>query len=245
MRKSMIATAVVATATLAASANAGFWSISGANYANGGVNNLPVSSLQNQVSNATSGLGGAVSTQTTISQAQAQTVLSTLGVSLSGNTMTYFGWESSTTGPGYFGVAFRNTSGSSYTLNMQTGSFSSTGSQGVLTTHAGTVGATDWDGTVTVTNNTTMLIMFGGVSAGVSFDMQAQSLNGTTTGASFAIDYLSWNGASYSSVASTATAFTSGLNTAMYAVPVPAPALLAGAGLVGAAALRRRMAKKA
>ena len=49
MKKSMIATAVVATAGLAASANAGYWTISGANYVNGGTNNIAVSNLQNQV----------------------------------------------------------------------------------------------------------------------------------------------------------------------------------------------------
>ena len=95
---------------------------------------------------------------------------------------------------------------------------------------------------------TGMLIMFGGLAVGQSFQFQSESMlsDGVSSGgAAFAISYLNWGGSGYSEVASAGTATSSGLNTALYAVPVPAPALLAGAGLVGAAALRRRMAKKA
>jgi hypothetical protein len=251
MKKSMIATAVVATAGLAASANAGYWTISGANYQNGGTNNIAISSVTNQVNTYVSTtFGGAAGTQTTLTGAEVTSTLSNLGVTLSNNTLTYFGFEDSATGPGYFGIAFKNTSGSNYYLNLQAGSFAASGSEGVLTSHSGTLsgfGNSSWNSAATVADSTTMLVMFGGLNVGVGFDFQAQSLNssGTAAGASFAISYLNWGGAAYSQVASAATATTSGLNTALYAVPVPAPALLAGAGLVGAAALRRRMAKKA
>ena len=253
MKKSMIATAVVATAGLAASANAGYWTISGANYQNGGTNNIAVSQVDNQVNTyVSSTFSGAAGTQTTLTGAEVTSTLSNLGVTLSNNTLTYFGFEDSVAGPGYFGIAFKNTSGSNYYLNLQGGSFAAGGTEGVLTSHSGAVGSgNSWASTGTagtvVADGTTLLVMFGGLNVGVGFDFQAQSLNsaGTASGATFAISYLNWNGSAYSQVASAATATTSGLNTALYAVPVPAPALLAGAGLVGAAALRRRMAKKA
>jgi len=251
MRKSMIATAVVATAGLAASANAGYWAIAGANYANGGApTNLPISQLDNQVSTYVSTtFSGSSGNQLLISQSDASGVLTNLGVSLSNNTLTYFGFENTTSGPGFFGVAFKNTSGSSYFLSMTAGSQAAGGTEGVLTTHSGSVGGfgSSWSGAATVTNGTTMLVMFGGLNVGVSFQFQVESVtsSGGPGGANFDISYLNWGGASYSVAASATNAGTSGLNTALYQVPVPAPVLLAGAGLVGAAALRRRMTKKA
>jgi len=251
MRKSMIATAVVATVGLAASANAGYWAIAGANYANGGApTNLPVSQLDNQVNTYVSTtFSGASGTQTSMAQSDATGVLTALGVTLSNNTLTYFGFENTVSGPGFFGVAFRNTSGSNYFMSMTAGSQAAGGTEGVITTHTGTVGGfgSSWSGAATVANGTTMLVLFGGLSVGVSFQFQVESVTsgGGPGGATFDISYLNWGGASYSVAASAAGAGTSGLNTALYSVPVPAPALLAGAGLVGAAALRRRMAKKA
>jgi hypothetical protein len=249
MRKSMIATAVVATAGLAASANAGYWSLSGANYTNGGTNNLSISSVDNQVSTYVSTtFAGSASTQTTLTSGDVTNTLTALGVTLSNNTLTYFGWEDTSAGPGYFGIAFKNTSGSNYFLSLQAGSQAAAGSEGVLTTHSGTIGGfgSAWSSSATVATGTTMLIMFGGLSSGTSFDFQAQSLTSSGgVGGAFAIQYLDWNGAAYAVSASAATATASGLNAALYQVPVPAPALLAGAGLVGAAALRRRMSKKA
>ena len=249
MRKSMFATAVVATAGLAASANAGFWSISGANYTNGVNINLPMTQVLNQVSTyVSSTFTGSPGNELSLTSGDVTNVLSNLGVTLVDNTLTYFGFEGSATGPGFFGIAFKNTSGSTYNLNMQAGSQSAGGSEGVLTTHAGTIGGfgTSWTSAASVTTGSTMLVMFGGLNAGVSFDFQTQSL--TTSGgagAAFAIEYLNWNGSGYVTLASAGTATSSGLNAALYQIPVPAPALLAGAGLVGAAALRRRMTKKA
>jgi hypothetical protein len=253
MKKSMIATAVVATAGLAASANAGYWTISGANYQNGGTNNIAISKVDNQVNTWVSsnftGPGTVAGQETLLSTSGVTNSLTNLNVSLAANTLTYFGFEDTASGPGFFGIAFKNTSGSSYYFNLQAGSQAAGGTKGVLTSHSGTVGfGNSWSALgTTVTTGSTLLVMFGGLAAGQGFDFQAQSLNstGTAAGASFAISYLNWGGAAYSQVASAATATTSGLNTALYAVPVPAPALLAGAGLVGAAALRRRMAKKA
>lgn len=249
MRKSMIATAVVATAGLAASANAGFWSISGANYTNGGNINLPVNRVDNQVSTYVSTtFSGSAGTETALNSTDVTGVLTSLGVTLANNTLTYFGFEGSSAGPGFFGIAFKNTSGSAFYLNMQAGSQSAGGSEGVLTTHTGTIGGfgSSWSSAATVTSGTTMLIMFGGLNVGVSFDFQTQSLTSTGgQGAAFAIEYLDWDGSAYAQLASAGTATASGLNAALYQIPVPAPALLAGAGLVGAAALRRRMVKKA
>jgi len=250
MKKSMIATAVAATAGLAASANAGYWTISGANYVNGGTNNIAVSSLENQVNTwVSSNLPGSALAETILSTTGVNNSLTNLNVTLADNTLTYFGFEDAASGPGYFGIALKNNSGGAYYLNMTAGSQAANGSEGVLTTHSGTIIGSSWGSSATVADGTTMLIMFGGLSVGQSFQFQAESMqsDGTTSGgAAFAISYLNWGGTgAYSEVASAGTATSSGLNTALYAVPVPAPALLAGAGLVGAAALRRRMAKKA
>ena len=254
MRKSMFATAVVATAGLAASANAGFWSISGANYINGTTTNLSVSSLANSSYTGISGFGGSANTETLLSAGDVTTILTGVGVTLASNTLTYFGFDGAV-GPalGYFGVAFKNTSGSNYYFNMQGGSQAAGGSQGVLITDlSGQVGGGQWANTFgspfTVASGSTFLVVFGGLAVGTSFQYQAESMataSGGAGGASFAIDYLSFNGSAYASAASASTATASGLNTALYQIPVPAPVLLAGAGLVGAAALRRRMTKKA
>ncbi len=250
MKKSMIATAVVATAGLAASANAGYWSITGANYVNGGSSNIAVSSLENQVNTyVSSTFSGSALSQTTLSSTGVTNSLTNLNVTLAANTLTYFGFEDSAAGPGYFGIAFKNTSGSSYYLNMTAGSQAANGTEGVLTSHSGTIIGASWGASATVLNNSTFLVMFGGLSVGTSFQFQTESMQSdgvSSGGAAFGVSYLNWGGTgAYSEVASAGSATSSGLNTALYAVPVPAPALLAGAGLVGAAALRRRMAKKA
>jgi hypothetical protein len=250
MKKSMIATAVVATAGLAASANAGYWSITGANYVNGGSSNIAVSSLENQVNTyVSSTFTGTALSQTVLSSAGVTNSLTNLNVTLADNTLTYFGFEDTGGGPGYFGIALKNNSGGAYYLNMTAGSQAANGSEGVLTSHSGTIVGSSWASSATIADGTTMLVMFGGFNVGQSFQFQTESMlsDGVTSGgAAFAISYLNWGGTGvYSEVASAGTATSSGLNTALYAVPVPAPALLAGAGLVGAAALRRRMAKKA
>jgi len=249
MKKSMIATAVAATAGLAASANAGYWTISGANYVNGGTNNIAVSSLENQVNTwVSSNLPGSALAETILSTTGVNNSLTNLNVTLADNTLTYFGFEDAASGPGFFGIALKNTSGSAYYLNMTAGSQAANGSEGVITSHSGTIVGSSWASSATIADGETMLVMFGGLNAGQSFQFQTESMlsDGVSSGgAAFAVSYLNWNGSAYSEVASAATATSSGLNTALYAVPVPAPALLAGAGLVGAAALRRRMAKKA
>jgi len=249
MKKSMIATAVAATAGLAASANAGYWTISGANYVNGGTNNIAVSSLENQVNTwVSSNLPGSALAETILSTTGVNNSLTNLNVTLADNTLTYFGFEDAASGPGFFGIALKNTSGSAYYLNKTAGSQAANGSEGVITSHSGTIVGSSWASSATIADGETMLVMFGGLNAGQSFQFQTESMlsDGVSSGgAAFAVSYLNWNGSAYSEVASAATATSSGLNTALYAVPVPAPALLAGAGLVGAAALRRRMAKKA
>lgn len=250
MRKSMIATAVVATTALAASANAGFWNISGANYVNGTTTNLSISSMANGSYAGISGFGGSANTQTALSAGDVSTILTGVGITLANNTLTYFGFDGGSLG--YFGIAFKNTTANSYFFNMQGGSQAASGTQGVLTTHSGQVGGGQWANNFgspfNVAAGSTLLVVFGGLGVGTSFQFQAESMlssTGGTGGAAFAIDYLTFNGSAYASSVSASTATASGLNTALYQVPVPAPALLAGAGLVGAAALRRRMAKKA
>lgn len=254
MKKSMIATAVVATAGLAVSANAGYWSISGMNYTNGTNDDIGTgtSSMQNQVNTYVStNFTGTTGSATALTQTDVGNILGASGVNvtLADNTLTYFGFEDTGGGPGFFATAFKNTSGSSYYFTVNAGPQAANGTEGVLTTF-GTSGAAagGYLQNGTVANGTTMLVIFGGLDIAESFTLNVTSTadsSGSGTGSNFAISYLNWGGSAYSEYASAAGATASGMNIGVYAIPVPAPALLAGAGLVGAAALRRRMTKKA
>jgi hypothetical protein len=117
---------------------------------------------------------------------------------------------------------------------------------GVLANQATISGASlaggGFTGDFAVAANTTLVVLFGGLNVGSGFSM---NISRTAGAANFSIDYLNFDGSNYVSLAGASGATASGLNIATYSIPVPAPALLAGAGLVGAAALRRRMAKKA
>jgi len=250
MRKSMIATAVVAAA-VSASANAGYWTLAGMNYQNGG-SPITVGSGNGTLGNTTAAspvVGGAANTLTV--NASTANILTALSISLAVNELTYFGFETSTTGPGYFGVAYKAGIAGAITLNFSSGINAAGGSQGVLATQAtsnfggnGSFGGFgDFSGAFAVANSSTLVVLFGGLAAGDGFTLDVTRAAGAATMGG--VRYLSYNGSSYTTFATTGAATKSGLNTALYAVPVPAPALLAGAGLVGAAALRRRMTKKA
>jgi hypothetical protein len=246
--------AAVAAMGAAGAANAGFWNISGMNYINGdgpatiGTGNT---TLRNGAAD-TSAFGGVTNTLTT--DATVAGVVGTLGITLSDNTLTYFGLNNqSSPNSGSFGVAFRAVGGS-MRLTFTAGPDSGVGSQGVLSSLATTTNSGDgnfdegsFGGTFNVAANQTLVVIFGGLANGASFTLDVTRIDTGSTLENFDVSYLNYNSVSdsWNQVAGASEATKSGLNTAAYVVPVPAPMLLAGAGLIGAAALRRRMVKKA
>lgn len=243
MRKTVLAGAAVAALGMVGSANAAYWHITGANYNNGSnVNIGPVGGLtMNGMAYDASGLGGASNTFT--SNAATTTVLGALSITLANDTLTYFGFDQPGS-LGSFGIAFKATS--NINLLFSGGPDASRGTQGVLanqaTNSSPSLAGGGFLGDFTVASGTTLVVLFGGLSVGSGFSM---NISRTLGAANFAIDYLNFDSTNYVSMLSATGATSSGLNIATYSIPVPAPALLAGAGLVGAAALRRRMAKKA
>lgn len=245
MKKSMIAAAVVATA-FAATANAGYFAIAGASY-NPGSQNMPVSNFSMNTSSvdytaATAGTGA-----NTISALSGTSVTALGAITTSANTVTYFSFQDAG-GLGYFGIIINTSVTRSLTISMavNSGDGASGGSKGVLT-NAPITGEYISGGTFIDTAQSftagTYYYIFGGLANGSAFNGSVSRASGTDT---FGISYLTFSGSNQSTVTSLASGATSSsISVASYVVPVPAPALLAGAGLVGAAALRRRMAKKA
>jgi len=67
--------------------------------------------------------------------------------------------------------------------------------------------------------------------------------NGGTIATDATVNFLAWNAGTSSYDVATSTAMDGSLSFNFQVVPVPAPALLAGVGLLGAGIVRRRMAK--
>jgi len=252
MKKSMIAAAVVATA-FAASANAGYFAISGSQYTpfGGSATNLPVSDL-NAGSFSDAGLpgfdftnGGSAGARDreSLTNTEANNIASALanGGSLSNGTLYYFGFEGSANGPGYFGFLFMG-NGADVNWSVANANLAQNGvwsNMGITAFSGGGSGNTYTADQFTTTAGQAYVSIFANLAIG-------DVLGGATASdTNFNVSYLNFDGSNWTSVASASGISSSTLNTAMYNVPVPAPALLAGAGLVGAAALRRRMAKKA
>jgi hypothetical protein len=246
MKKSMIAAAVVATA-FAASANAGYFQIAGASYNPGSTplvpGNFAMETSSTDFSANTTGTG-----PNSIAALAAADVTALGGITAAANTITYFSYADSA-GRGYFGIIINTSITRVLTVSMtyNAGDGAAGGTKGVLTNApiSGEYlnGGTFIDTNQTVTSGKTFYV-FGGLSTGSAFNGSVS--NGTGETGNFGIAYLSWNGSSWTTMASLGSGATgSAISVASYAVPVPAPALLAGAGLIGAAAIRRRMSKKA
>jgi len=250
MKKSMIAAVVAATA-FAATANAGWFTIQGASttgatlttptgtYTSGNPSaNFNITGLGSIANAGATGVtyGGALGVGT-MTQAEADNIVGQLGITGNG-TLAYFGFEGSATGPGYFGIAFIG-NGATVDFTMAN---ANTASLGVSSSFGGAFGGNTFETAgagIATTVGVNYVVTFGGTTVG------SQMGAGTVSDSGLNVRYLSWNGSSWATVGSANGATSSSLNVATYSVPVPAPALLAGAGLVGAAALRRRMAKKA
>jgi len=253
MKKSMIATAVVATAGLAASANAGYFDITGSTVNTGSGNqNISVASLTAGDNTGIGLVADGSNTQKQLTTTQAGAIESSLGAALQNDTLTYFGFDNGGGAPAFFGFAFKATSSRTFgtmqyaddnqlfapiTSGVYASTWDGTSTGGIGTYNTSTK---QWStGAVNLNAGETLFVMFAGLPVGGAV------AGNTTSSTTFGVEYLSWNGTGWDSNYSVAGAGSSGLNVSTYAVPVPAPALLAGAGLVGAAALRRRMSKKA
>jgi len=252
MKKSMLAATVVATA-FAASANAGWFTVTSASGTNsGGV--TPFTTPQTLLTGGSMGLRSVTgNTGKTLTAAEFTAVQS---IGFAANTLTYFSFQEG--GLGYFGVAYNNSSGSSTNFNVNltasnntdgvfSGSRLNSAGAGVAATAFGSYNVATRQFSTTsplsVADGETWITVFAGLASNGTGTVSGSVAD--TNATNFAISYLSWNGSSWDTYTPAGTYYSSNLNVATYAVPVPAPALLAGAGLVGAAALRRRMAKKA
>jgi len=259
MKKSMIAAAVVAT-VFAASANAGYFTISGASYGNGGSNTVTGTGfsggagvMQNNTAylldpSQTAGTG--VTDVTALSATSESTIAAALGSTTAGAiTLQYFSFNASSGGLGFFGFRVVNNSSAQFNFNFSASSQNPTanfGTFGLLST--GDVGSYNsgtgvMSGVTSVSAGASFVAVFGGVAPDHLLDIDVA--RNTSETATFGIEYLSFTGTTGSVIGSGSNAQSSSLSFATYQIPVPAPALLAGAGLVGAAALRRRMVKKA
>jgi hypothetical protein len=243
MKKRLIVGAIAAVG-MAASANAGYFAIAGASYNPGAINLTPNSfNMQtNEVTDFTANTAG--SGPGTISAITNGTDLVALaGITAAADTVTYFSYQVGTLG--YFGIIINSTVNRSMNISMlkNGGDGASGGTKGVMT-NASISGETLSGGNFIDTNQAIGIgktfYVFGGLKGGSGFNGSVG--NGTGESGNFGINYLSWESGSWVSKASLASGATaSSISVAAYVVPVPAPALLAGAGLIGAVALRRRM----
>jgi len=252
MKKSMIAATVVATA-FAATANAGWFTVSAAS--SNGTGTLPSNGATLDVGTTAVSQPGS-DTNVQMTAGDAGSIYSAIGgLALASDTIHYFGMETSAGGPGFFGFLFKASQQISLNVNLFNNFGSSAGS-GVLTAVStddfatiagswGTYSGGQFSSTSPITINAgeEVFAIFGNLAAGAEVSGSIARTGGNL--ANFGVNYLSFDGTNYVSAGSATGATGSNLNIAAYTIPVPAPALLAGAGLVGAAALRRRMTKKA
>jgi len=189
---------------------------------------------------------GAAVTTTVLGAGDTSAIATAVGATA--GQLRYFGFDSSGGPPAYFGFVYQAVGGENISWNFA-GASGANAAQGVFasadTGYGGGTGlANGWLGTAFVGNlsgltaGQTILAIFAGMGAGDVIG--GANVSDNTMG----VRYLSMVGGTWTAVASADGASSSNLNFATYQIPVPAPALLAGAGLVGAAVLRRRMAKK-
>jgi len=261
MKKSMIG-AVVLTAAAAGTASASFftiqplsgpsWTVDAADI-NGGFDTTVFTASGNahhDIANS-GGLSGAQTNFDALLGSSGAGLSN--GVTLAADTLYYFGYTDSSTGLGYFGFTY-TAGGAGQTLNVNwTGSNPTGGFYSAEGTIGGTSSVTSTYGTYGTNQYSSTALPLGGndtiygVFAGMTATSTVQGNISSTVNRAFNVAYLTWTGSNWAVSGSGSASGTSNhfLAVSTYSVPVPAPALLAGAGLVGAAALRRRMAKKA
>jgi len=248
MKKSMFATAVVAAVGLAATANANWFNIQAASvvgtslttptgtYTSGnpsGAFNITASTVAQAGASGVSFTGSA-SNAYVLSQANANAIVTAIGLTGNGS-LAYFGFDTNGSTPAYFGIAFIGHGG---TVDWTMGN-AHLASLGVYSSFASQFGGNTWETAgagIATTAGVNYVAIFAGVAAG------SQMGGGQVSDTGINVNYLSYS-SGWSAVGTATGASSSSLNYATYQVPVPAPVLLAGAGLLGAAAVRRRFAK--
>jgi len=250
MKKSMIAAVVAATA-FAASANADYWQITGA-AADAGTNPPSPFNITHGVISQTLTVGGS-STAVTPNAGLAADFYDGTIANFGAGTLNFFGFDDGG-GNSFFGFAFNNTTGAVANLSFTTNSSVPAASLGAVVDGFSSnptislVGSNSTSNiSVSVADTGYALFLWAGTNLG-QINMSGSVSDGIQP-PTVTVNWLNVSSGGAFTVAQTdSTNPNSGiisLGTAAYVVPVPAPALLAGAGLVGAAALRRRMAKKA
>jgi len=261
MRKSVLAMAAVAAMSAAGAANASFFQIRDASYSIAGTptvlgNFVMDSALVGSVINTAGAtdvtVGGSASTVSGLNSTAVSDIISSIGANASANArMTYFSMYDSVANKGYFGFVFENNA-TARNLNVSMGN-ADLATGGVFTNFNGTVSPaahSEFSGSTfqsvfgafgqsQLAANATYIAIFAGVPVGTEIGA------GTVSDLAFDLQYLNWTGTAWNALHSATGVTSSSLNYATYSIPVPAPMLLAGAGLIGAAALRRRMVKKA
>jgi len=238
MKKSLMSLGVVAAMAVGGAANAAFWSITNAQIGASPVTGGPSFTIGAAANTSWVG-GGDAGERNTLDGANLASVQALF--TPAANTLTYFSFYKNSVG--FFGVAYSNTTAGNVGLMVDfTGLNQAT--EGVYVaggtggTYDANFGLGKFSGGVTVAAGETLYIVLGGFADQNNPDLQGNVQFNSAT----AVSYLSYNhaGGVYSQVAS-GNGLTSNMQFAVFTIPVPAPALLAGLGLAGALALRRRM----
>ena len=242
MKKSLIGLGVIAAMAVGGAANAGYFNIQD------GEAPVGTGTFTGLIQTGTSASVGVTMSTLTLSginslaQPSADNVATALlgsGFASQTGTLVYFGVKENDLG--YFGVLFIG-HGASFSLSVQNASPPGNGvyrSEGP-TFPAGeslnpTSGDYFWSRTVAGSGQA-YLWLFTELDHKATIGGDAQAYDSSMT-----VQYMTYSGGSWSIADSRSGVASSALNMATFIVPVPAPALLAGLGLAGALALRRRM----
>lgn len=260
--KTGIVIATVVAGSVAGSASAGLWNVANA-AANGSpsppnpftINDVASLSLNDGIGNIDMSGNAA---NNVVQNVALESVLLGLGggaMSASAGTalVSFFGLHNTNDGLDYFGFVIDNQSGASLSLNLSS-SFFTTGANGAISSNTNVLSAfndpvygpghyvdTGMGGTTSfsVGNGQADYFLFAGVGFG---DVVAM---GGAVAPSNSIVAVQWLTTNYAVAYSDTTTGLGGANVELGLVtnnvPVPAPVLLGGAGLLGAIAARRRM----
>lgn len=259
MRRTVLCASVMAAAAICGSSSAALWQINNA-AANGApvppnpffVSSVGSFALNDGTSNIN--LSGNAANNVVQNLALESVLLGLGGGVMSANAgqilISFFGLENTVDGLNYFGFVIDNQSGGNVNLNLGS-SFFYTGSNGAISsnTNSMTAFASPFAGhsvdstTFAMGSGQADYFLFAGLTYG---DMVGMGGSVSPIGA---ITTVQWLDANFTVAYSDTTTGPGGQNVelglATNVIPVPAPALLAGAGLLGAGALRRRFFKKA
>ena len=243
MKKSLIGLGVIAAMAVGGAANAGTFSITG-----GQVFGLNPGTFTGTM---TAGDGGSVGLDLGalsgaglqgFAAGTAATVRTNLGLDGASNngSLTYFSLAHN--GKGYFGIMFIGNANNFYltvenAVPPSVGVYRETPTSSTESLSSGT-----YNYSATLGNNMGVGVAYLWLFTQIP-DMGALGGDASAQDGNFTIRYMTYTGSGWGVVTGGEFTGASGslLNVATFIVPVPAPALLAGLGLAGALALRRRM----